>query len=90
MLANAAGIAAAAQVLRRGGIVALPTETVYGLAADATSDAAVARIYAAKARPDFNPLIVHVLGLKAARAQGYSERDVLTERNAPGKENKEN
>jgi L-threonylcarbamoyladenylate synthase len=77
MLADAAGIAAAAEVLRQGGIVALPTETVYGLAADATSDAAVARIYAAKDRPDFNPLIVHMLGLKAARAQGIFSAQAL-------------
>ncbi|MGH6831109.1 MAG: L-threonylcarbamoyladenylate synthase, partial [Methylocella sp.] len=51
MVADAAGIAEAARILRHGGLVAFPTETVYGLAADATSDAAVARIYAAKARP---------------------------------------
>lgn len=57
---NAAGIARAAELLRAGGLVALPTETVYGLAARADSDAAVARIYAAKGRPNFNPLIVHV------------------------------
>ncbi len=58
--ADAAGIARAAQVLRGGGLVAVPTETVYGLAARADSDAAVAAIYRAKGRPDFNPLIVHV------------------------------
>ena len=49
-----------------GGIVAVPTETVYGLAADATDAGAVARIYAAKGRPSFNPLIVHVPNLSAA------------------------
>ena len=49
--ADAAGIAEAAAIIHGGGIVAFPTETVYGLAADATSEAAVARIYAAKARP---------------------------------------
>lgn len=59
-LADAAGIAAAAEVLRRGGLVAVPTETVYGLAARADSVDAVAAIYRAKGRPDFNPLIVHV------------------------------
>ncbi len=53
-------------MIRGGGIVAVPTETVYGLAADATNAAAVARIYAAKGRPSFNPLIVHVLDLAAA------------------------
>jgi L-threonylcarbamoyladenylate synthase len=58
--ADAAGIAAAAEVLARDGLVALPTETVYGLAARADSDSAVAAIYRAKGRPDFNPLIVHV------------------------------
>jgi len=55
-----ASITAAAQALRAGQLVGLPTETVYGLAADATSEMAVARIYAAKGRPSFNPLIVHV------------------------------
>ncbi len=52
-------IAAAAECLRAGGLVAMPTETVYGLAALATSDAAAASIYAAKGRPSFNPLIAH-------------------------------
>ncbi|MCK9540551.1 MAG: L-threonylcarbamoyladenylate synthase [Novosphingobium sp.] len=65
--ADAAGIALAVERLRAGGIVALPTETVYGLAARADSDAAVAAIYRAKGRPDFNPLIVHVPDLAAAR-----------------------
>lgn len=51
---------AAAGILTRGGLVAFPTETVYGLGADATSDAAVARIFEAKGRPQDNPLIVHV------------------------------
>jgi L-threonylcarbamoyladenylate synthase len=63
---DAAGIAAAAEVLRAGGLVAVPTETVYGLAARADSAAAVAAIYRAKGRPDFNPLIVHVPDLAAA------------------------
>ena len=57
--ADAASVAAAAACLRAGGLVAMPTETVYGLAADATSDRAVAAIYAAKGRPRFNPLIAH-------------------------------
>ena len=66
--ADAAGIALAAERLRAGGLVALPTETVYGLAARADSAAAVAAIYHAKGRPDFNPLIVHVPDLVAAEA----------------------
>ena len=65
--ADAAGIAAAAARLRDGGLVALPTETVYGLAARADSAAAVAEIYRAKGRPDFNPLIVHVASTAHAR-----------------------
>lgn len=64
--ADAAGIAAAADVLRAGGLVAVPTETVYGLAARADSAPAVAQIYRAKGRPDFNPLIVHIPDLVAA------------------------
>lgn len=62
-----AGLAGAAQVLARGGLVAFPTETVYGLGADARDDLAVAGIFAAKGRPDFNPLIVHVGSLTAAQ-----------------------
>ena len=61
-------IAEAAGILRAGGLVAFPTETVYGLGADATDDAAVAGIFAAKARPSFNPLIVHVADANAAKA----------------------
>ena len=64
--ADPAGIAAAADRLRAGGLVALPTETVYGLAARADRAEAVAEIYRAKGRPDFNPLIVHVPSLAAA------------------------
>jgi L-threonylcarbamoyladenylate synthase len=60
-------LARAAGLLRRGCLVALPTETVYGLGGDATRPVAIARIYAAKGRPRFNPLIVHVADLKAAR-----------------------
>lgn len=66
--ADAAGVADAARVLRGGGLVAVPTETVYGLAARADSAEAVAGIYRAKGRPDFNPLIVHVPGLAEAEA----------------------
>ena len=68
MPADATGIAAAAVRLRDGGLVALPTETVYGLAARADSSDAVAAIFPAKGRPDFNPLIVHVPDLAAAEA----------------------
>lgn len=64
---NAAGIAAAAALLRAGGIVAVPTETVYGLAARADDGLAVASVYAAKGRPSFNPLIVHVADTAQAR-----------------------
>jgi len=64
--ANAGSIAQAAERLARGELVALPTETVYGLAARADRPEAVAAIYRAKGRPDFNPLIVHVPGLEAA------------------------
>jgi L-threonylcarbamoyladenylate synthase len=65
---DAAGLAEAARVLVAGGTVAVPTETVYGLAARADREEAVAGIYRAKGRPDFNPLIVHVPDLVAAEA----------------------
>jgi L-threonylcarbamoyladenylate synthase len=61
-------IKAAAEALEAGGLVILPTETVYGLAADAANPRAVARVYEAKGRPSFNPLIAHVADLAAARA----------------------
>ena len=61
-----AGLGEAAAVLLGGGLVAVPTETVYGLAARADSTEAVAAIYRAKGRPDFNPLIVHVAGVEQA------------------------
>ncbi|HYG29765.1 MAG TPA: L-threonylcarbamoyladenylate synthase [Allosphingosinicella sp.] len=67
---GAEGIARAAALILDGLPVGVPTETVYGLAADATSEAAVARIYAAKGRPGFNPLIVHVADLAAAERIG--------------------
>jgi len=63
-----AGLARAVDILRGGGIVALPTETVYGLAADAANTDAVARVFAAKNRPAFNPLIAHVADATMARA----------------------
>lgn len=65
---EAAAIAHAAAIITAGGCVAVPTETVYGLAADATSSAGVAAIYAAKGRPSFNPLIVHVADQDMASA----------------------
>ncbi|MCB8820282.1 L-threonylcarbamoyladenylate synthase [Microvirga rosea] len=64
------GIARAAEIIRNGGLVAFPTETVYGLGADATRAEAVAKIYAAKDRPSFNPLIAHVENLPAAMKEG--------------------
>src|SRR6187399_2965588 len=65
--ASEAAVAAAARMLAEGGLVAFPTETVYGLGADAANPAAVAGIYRAKGRPAFNPLIAHVGDLTAAR-----------------------
>src|SRR4029077_17711142 len=65
--ADAAAIAQAARVLAAGGLVAFPTETVYGLGADAANGEAIARLYAAKGRPAFNPLIAHVASAAAAR-----------------------
>jgi len=65
-----AGLAAAAALLRAGRLVAFPTETVYGLGADASSGAAVAGIYEAKERPSFNPLISHVFDLEQAEREG--------------------
>lgn len=70
-------VQAAAARLRGGGLVAVPTETVYGLAADATSAEAVAGIYAAKGRPSFNPLIVHVPDLAAAERVAVLGVDAL-------------
>ena len=61
-------IARAAELLRAGGVVAFPTETVYGLGGDATNDRAAARIFAVKGRPRFNPLIVHIADPAAAAA----------------------
>ena len=67
----------AAEALRAGKLVALPTETVYGLGADATSDEAVAAIFEAKERPRFNPLIVHVLDVEQGRKYGEFNRLAL-------------
>ena len=80
-------IDAAARVLRGGGLVAFATETVYGLGADATDPEAVARIYEAKGRPAFNPLIVHVSGVEMARSctrHWPPEADALAARFWPG------
>ncbi len=79
-------IAEAAALIRAGEPVAVPTETVYGLAADATSGEAVARIYAAKGRPGFNPLIVHIPDIAAAEALGdfSPEARALAEKHWPG------
>lgn len=66
LAADDAGVARAADLIRGGQLVAFPTETVYGLGGDATDDLAVARIFEAKGRPRFNPLIVHVPDLAAA------------------------
>ena len=63
---DAAGLIGAAGVLAQGGLVAFPTETVYGLGVDARNSDAVARLYQAKGRPSFNPLIVHVASLEIA------------------------
>jgi L-threonylcarbamoyladenylate synthase len=65
----------AARVIREGGLVAFPTETVYGLGGDATNGEAVAAIFAAKGRPSFNPLIIHVPDLAAAEALGAFSDD---------------
>lgn len=84
--ADARGIGEAARLLREGRLVAVPTETVYGLAARADRDEAVAAIYRAKGRPSFNPLIVHVADLEAGRRLGeFDERALrLAERFWPG------
>lgn len=83
---NEAGIAEAARLILSGEPVAVPTETVYGLAGDATSGEAVAKIYAAKGRPSFNPLIVHVADLAAAEAIGVFDESAraLAEEHWPG------
>lgn len=79
-------IAEAARLVLAGQPVAVPTETVYGLAADATNAEAVARIYAAKGRPRFNPLIVHVPDLEAAQRIGKFDGEArrLAEKYWPG------
>jgi L-threonylcarbamoyladenylate synthase len=78
MKADAAGVRAAADGLAAGALVAFPTETVYGLGADAENAEAVARLYAAKGRPSFNPLIAHVADLISART--LARLDPMAER----------
>jgi len=75
--ANRHSIARAAAILHHGGLVAIPTETVYGLGANAADDRAVAGIFAAKERPRFNPLIVHVRSLEHAQAFGDFSQTAL-------------
>ncbi|MEX1148196.1 MAG: L-threonylcarbamoyladenylate synthase [Sphingomonadales bacterium] len=75
---DAAAVGDAARLLRAGKLVALPTETVYGLGADARNDRAVAAIFEAKGRPRFNPLIIHVASLEAAMADATIEGPALT------------
>ncbi len=65
LAADETGLSRAAELLRAGALVSFPTETVYGLGGDATNDRAVARIYEAKGRPSFNPLIVHLPNIDA-------------------------
>lgn len=81
-----AGLAAASNMLRKGGLVAFATETVYGLGADATNGQAVARIFEAKGRPSFNPLIIHVPELRAAKKYAIMSpmAEALAERFWPG------
>ncbi len=73
--ADAAAVGDAVRCLKAGGLVAFPTETVYGLGADATNGQAVARLYEAKGRPSFNPLIAHVADVVAARALAAFDAD---------------
>lgn len=84
--ASAASLARGAEILRAGGLVAFPTETVYGLGGDATQGQAIARIFEAKGRPSFNPLIVHVA--ETSWVAGLAETDTrfakLAEKFWPG------
>jgi L-threonylcarbamoyladenylate synthase len=86
LAAGEAATAAAAHCLAAGGLVGFPTETVYGLGADATNAEAVARLYQAKGRPSFNPLIAHVSDLSAARRIGQfdAQATALAEAFWPG------
>src|SRR5476651_1486525 len=82
LAANEAAVAASALCLRQGGLVAFPTETVYGLGADATNPKAIARLYQAKGRPSFNPLIAHVGDIESARRIGRFDATALALANA--------
>jgi L-threonylcarbamoyladenylate synthase len=82
LLAGEAALAAAVGYLAEGGLVAFPTETVYGLGADATNAAAIARLYQAKGRPSFNPLIAHVSHMEAAQRIGRFDALALALANA--------
>lgn len=84
--ANSDGFDAASEILRGGGLVAFPTETVYGLGGDARNDMAVARIFDAKGRPRFNPLIIHVESTGAAQEYvGWTgQADILAQAFWPG------
>lgn len=83
---SAHAIAEAADLLAQGRLVGVPTETVYGLAADAASPGAVARLFAAKGRPRFNPLIIHINALEDAACEGRLDGRALAlaERFWPG------
>src|SRR5206468_8796435 len=83
---TAQSIAAAARLVQQGGLVAFPTETVYGLGADATNERAVAAIFEAKGRPRFNPLISHVLDAREAQrfVQWNELAEKLAKRSWPG------
>jgi L-threonylcarbamoyladenylate synthase len=74
---DALGLTEAGEILRAGGLLAFPTETVYGLGADATNGIAVAGIYKAKGRPSFNPLIIHVSSLEEAKALARFDNEAL-------------
>ena len=82
ILSKDPGFSRASKILADGGLVAVPTETVYGLAADATNAEAVASIYQAKNRPSFNPLISHLPSLEAAQHHGLFNEDALKLANA--------
>src|ERR1700749_1937703 len=77
LAADAGGIDVAARILRDGGLLAFPTETVYGLGADATNAVAVARLFAAQGRPSFNPLIAPLGDLAEARTVAEFNDDAL-------------
>lgn len=80
------GLSLAVAALKRGAVIGMPTETVYGLAADASDPKAVAAIYAVKARPSFNPLISHVPSIEMARREGVMDAraEALAEAFWPG------